>query len=123
MKRTLSLDFTAERDATGRMVDAWFARQVALRWPLATLHAVKARLAQQVVAGGDLNAAIGSEAAARQVKPLALCAEILTRAAEADDAAMALEDQRMAVKRAIAAATTGQQLAAIRSRFVATEAL
>lgn len=123
MKRTLALDFTAERDTLSRMVDAWFARQVALRWPLVALHAAKARLAHQVIAGGDAHAAIAIEAAARQLEPRVLAEQILRRAGEADDAVLTLEEQRFATKREIAAANTGQQLAAIGARFLVPEVI
>ena len=101
-------DVKAVRAGLLQQADHWFGRQAELRFPLAAIHAAKARASY---------ADIRAEAAERGIGPDQLLADIETRATESHAALLTLDAERRALKRSIADAPDRAALDALRARL------
>lgn len=99
MKLTLEIDLAPPREAAARQIDAVFEARARNVSGCPTIHAVKARLARAVVPA-DAKARAAFDA-------------VVAKADAADRAVLALDAQRLAAKRRLAAATTEQAIVAL----------
>ena len=104
-------DLEAARASLATQVDAFYGRQAQLRYPLAAIHAVKAQVA---VSAPTL---LVPEAAERGAKPEDLVAAVHSKADAQAGEILALDAERRAIKREIAAADSLDALDAIAARI------
>lgn len=126
MKQVLALDLNADKAAVALHIDRWYHGQIQHRMLLAPLYAVKVAMAhaalERIARGGivllsEHPPALVREATERGDSVEVLSRAIFARAREREAEVLELDAQRRQAKRELAAATTGQRVAAVLARF------